>query len=328
MPKRHKHLIEHIASIDNLREAYKRTAKGKRLSWGYLEFKEYAESNLILMREQILDGSWVQGPYREFTIFEPKPREISALYFRDRVAQHALVNIIGPIFESTLLPYTFACREGMGTHKGVKHIQSNLRRHQFKYFLKTDYRKFFPSIDHSILYELIQRKIKCKRTLELMRAMISVSGKGLPIGSLTSQLFANVYAGVIDRFIHFDLGARHWARYMDDIIILSNNPFELRGWFNQIEAESIEKLSLTISKWQVSPVNKGINFLGYRIWPKHKLLRKQSVVDAKRKISRFIEFGEIDSLSKFIASWKGHASFADTCHLFNYIEDRYGIACH
>jgi retron-type reverse transcriptase len=327
MGKRHNHLIERIADIDNLRKAYHRTARGKRLTFGYLEFKEYAEKNLYTMREQILDGAWRQGAYRQFTIYEPKARLISALDFKDRVAQHALVNVLNPIFDATLLPHTFACRSGLGTHAGVRHVQSGLRRTSATHFLKTDYSKFFPSIDRTILHGLIARKIKCRRTLALVRDMVPDTGLGLPIGSLTSQLFANVYGGVIDRFIHFELGAGHWTRYMDDIVILSGNPHELRGWFHEIERASQERLGLNISKWQVSPVTHGINFLGYRIWPRHKLLRKRSVLAAKRKIVRYTKAGASAALNQFIASWRGHAAHADTCNLFNHMEKIHGISC-
>lgn len=203
MGKRHGHLIERIADLDNLRDAYIKTARGKRLTWGYLEFKEYAAKNLLAMREQLLDGAWEQGEYRQFTIYEPKPRLISALDFKDRLAQHALVNVIGPIFEASLLPYTFACREGMGTHAGVRHIQALLRSTKATHFLKTDYSRFFPSIDRARLHRLIERKIK-----------------------------------------------------------------------------------------------------------------------------RYLTANDHESLDRFIASWRGHAAHADTCNLFNHLENRYGIHCH
>jgi retron-type reverse transcriptase len=327
MSKRHGNLIEQIADIGNLSDAYYKTSKGKRQTWGFLEFKEYSAKNLLTIQEKLMDGAWEQGEYRHFTVYEPKPRLISALDFKDRLVQHALVNVIGPIFDATLMPYTFACRKGMGTHAGVKHIQAELRRTQATHFLKTDYSKFFPSIDREILHGLIERKIKCRRTLDLIAKIVPPTGCGLPIGSLTSQLFANIYGGVIDRHIHFGLGARHWARYMDDIVILSSNPYELRHWFESIEQASKEHLGLGISKWQVSPINQGINFLGFRIWPRHKLLRKRSVIGAKRKIKRYLKHGNQESLGKFIASWRGHAAHADTCNLFNHLEKNYGINC-
>lgn len=328
MPRRHGNLIEQIASMDNLRAAYERTARGKRETWGYLEFKEFAELNLRRMHERLLDGDWQQGDYREFWVHEPKARLISALDFTDRLAQHALVAVIGPLFEAGFLPYSFACRKGMGTHAGVRHIQAELRRTQATHFLKTDFSRYFYSIDRPTLHSMIERKIKCPKTLRLIRAMVPEAGKGLPIGSLTSQLFANLYGNQIDRLVHFDLGARHWGRYMDDMVILSSNPYELRRWKDDIEQAADERLQLRLSHWHVSPVSRGINFLGYRIWPRHKLLRKRSVTGAKRKIKRYLKHNASEQLQRFIASWRGHAAFADTCNLFNHLEAHYGISCH
>lgn len=219
-------------------------------------------------------------------------------------------------------------REAQQSYAGVRHVQAELRRTQATHFLKTDFSGFFHSIDRVRLHRLIRRKIKCRRTLDLIRAMVPDTGCGLPIGSLTSQLFANVYGDVIDRFVHFDLGARHWARYMDDIVILSSNPYELRNWFEDIRDFSQARLGLGISKWQVASVSRGINFLGYRIWPRYKLLRRRSIVAAKRKILRFQRHGQADPLRCFIASWRGHAIHADTCNLFNHLEAGYGVTCH
>lgn len=328
MGKKYKRLIDRIADIDNLRDALAKTSSGKRMTWGYLEFKEYAELNLERLQDEIISGTWRQGGFREFIVYEPKPRSIHALEFKDRVAQHALVNVIGPIFEKTLMPGTFACREGMGTHAGVRHVQAGLRRTGATHFLKTDYSKFFPSVNRTVLHELIRKKISCPQTLNLIEAMLPSQGNGLPIGSLTSQLFANVYGGEVDRFMHFKLGAKEWTRYMDDIVVLSSNPYELRHWFEDIEQFSMDRLGLRMSKWQISPVTRGINFLGYRIWPRHKLMRKQSVTTAKRKIKRYIQTNDRESLDKFMASWRGHAAHADTCNLFNHLESTYGIKCH
>lgn len=325
MVKTHKRLIDKITSIENLRAAYEKTSRGKKMSFGYLEFKEYAEANLLLIQEELMDNAYKIGDYREFTIYEPKPRLISALEFKDRLVQHALCNVVAPIFEKTLLPQTFACRKNMGTHAGVKFIQSRLRKTDAKYFLKTDYSKFFPSIDRSILHDRIQRKISCSSTLKILEEIIPPHGKGIPIGSLTSQLFANVYGCIADRFIHFELGERNWARYMDDIVIIGDDKERLFDNFLRLNDFSMANMKLNIGKWQVSKTSSGINFLGYRIWKSHKLLRKDSVTRAKRKISRYIEAKDDVSLSKFIASWSGHAKWADTNNLFTWLEKKHAI---
>lgn len=328
MSHRHKQLIEAIADPGNLRLAYHRTMKNKRMTWGYLNFKEYDQHQLRLIRAELLEGRYQIGPYREFTIFEPKARLISALGFRDRLVQHALCNIIGPIFEKALLPYTFACRPGKGTHAGVRHVQARLRKTRATHFLKTDFRRFFPSIDHRVLHQLIEKKIGCSKTLTLLREIIPIEGHGLPIGSLTSQLFANVYGGVVDRFLHFELNARHWARYMDDIVVLGHDPETLRVWFERLSAFSESALGLSISKWQIASVSRGINFLGYRIWPTHKLLRPDSVIRAKRKIRQALAHQDHDRLNQFLVAWSGHARWADTHHLMIYLENTHAIAKH
>ena len=328
MAKTHKNLIDRITDINNLRLAYKKTAKNKRYTFGYLEFKEYSEANLLLVQEELRDGAYNIGPYRQFLVHEPKPRLISALDFKDRLVQHALCNVITPIFENALLPNTFACRSGFGTHAGVAYIQAKLRKDNPKYFLKTDYKKFFPSIDREILHGFIERKISCQGALSIIRSIIPCEGKGLPIGSLTSQLFANYYGGHVDRIVHFKLGAKTWARYMDDIVILGNDIDALREHYQNIVYYSNDFLRLNVGKWQISPVSKGVNFLGYRIWGGHKLLRKSSVIRAKRKIKRYLDRKDQVSLDKFIAAWSGHAKWAESHNLLTWLEKEHGITCH
>ena len=332
MPKKHRNLIEQITTTENLRDAYVKTARGKRMTFGYLEFKEYAEVNLLRIQQELRKGGYRIGGYRQFTVYEPKPRLISALDFKDRLVQHAVCNVIAPIFERSLLPNTFACRVGLGTHAGVRHVQAALRHFEPRYFLKTDYSKFFPSIDRAVLHGLIERKIDCAATLAILREIIPPTGKGIPIGSLTSQLFANVYGGAADRFVHFDLKQRLWARYMDDIVILGDDRDALMDAFLRLNDFSMDRLQLRIGKWQLSPASRGVNFLGYRIWAGHKLLRKDSVLRAKRKVANFLHHGDLVGLSRFASSWAGHAQWSDAYNLFSWIERRHGISldqiCH
>lgn len=326
MGKRNRNLFEQIVAWDNLLLAYKKTCDGKRQSFGYLDFKEFDLANLREIQQELINGTYVRGPYREFVIREPKPRLISALDFRDRLVQHALCNIITPIFERTFLPYNFACRIGLGTHAGIKHIQSLLRSTKATHFLKTDFSKYFPNVDRSILRGMIVKKIHCQRTLDLIDAIVEPDGHGIPIGSLTSQLFANVYGNALDQYIHHELKQKHWARYMDDVIILGSDPLVLHGIFDKIKAFSLRVLRMGISKWQVSPVGRGINFLGFRIWGTHKLIRKDSVTRAKRKIVFMTKRKLSLDLQRFIAAWRGHIQWADTYNLRHYLEKQYAIA--
>lgn len=320
MTKRYRNLIGRITAAETLAEAYRLTSRGKRLTPGYLTFKEFDGLNLHDLARDMRDGHYRQDEPREFYIFDPKRRLISALPFRDRVAQQALCLVIAPIFERGLLPRAFACRPGKGTHAGVRALQSDLRRLSRNgtrlYFLKTDFSRYFASIERPALWRLIEAKISCRATLRLIEAMLPREGIGLPIGSLTSQIFANLYAGAtLDRFLQQDLGETYWYRYMDDLVVLGVCPEHLRRVKAAIEAFSRDRLGLRFSKWSVAPVQRGINFLGYRIWASHKLLRRDSVGRARRKIAAYRASGDRERLRKFLAAWLGHALFADCRNL-------------
>jgi hypothetical protein len=318
MAKKYRNLIDKITSDENMRRAYRLTAKGKRSSLGFLSFKEYSELNLYNLAQSIRDGSYRPGQERAFTVYEPKPRQITAASFTDRIAHHALVGVIGPIFEATLLPRTFACRDGMGTHAGVTMLQSDLRRMGSPtYVLKTDFKKYFASIDRGVLNQIIRRKISCARTLALIETMTPPSGVGIPIGALTSQLYANIYAGEIDRRLQCELGVKHWYRYMDDIVVLSRDIDHLRYVQQDLAHIAHNSLRLSFSRWSVQPASRGVNFLGYRVWPTHKLLRKSSVTRARRAIKTLRRNGNDDRLTKFLAAWTGHAGWADTHNLLS-----------
>jgi RNA-directed DNA polymerase len=319
MGKKHRNLIERITADATMLEALRLTSRGKRLTPARLEFKEFSSLNLDRLAHDMRTGAYVQGEPHQFNIFDPKLRTISALPFRDRIAQHALFHVIAPIFDTTLLPRTFACRPGKGTHAAAHQLQSDIRRltrnDEPLFVLKTDFSKYFASIDRAVLWRLIEAKISCRATLRLIEAMLPRQGIGLPIGSLVSQIFANVYGGIVDRHLQQDLGERYWHRYMDDIVILGRSSEHLARIRLSIEALSREQLGLRFSKWSIQPASRGVNFVGYRIWATHKLLRRDSVTRARRKIRAYRAAGDHDRLQKFLASWTGHAGWADSFHL-------------
>lgn len=320
MAKKYRNLIEPITSDANMRQALNLTARGKRLTPGYLEFKEYSVFNLHHLAAAMRDGSYRQGPPHEFRIFDPKERLITALPFEDRVAQQAVAAVIGPIFEATLLPRSFACREGKGTHAAAIALQADMRRLDRDgplYALKTDFSRYFYSVERGVLWRLIEAKISCRATLRLLESMLPRSGIGLPIGNLTSQIFANIYAGVVDRHLQQDLGERCWYRYMDDIVVLGRDPDHLRKVRGSMEDLSRERLGLRFSKWSIQSVRRGVNFVGYRIWPTHKLLRRDSVIRARRKIRAYRAAGDHQRLERFLAAWTGHARWADSRNLLH-----------
>ncbi|MGD9766800.1 MAG: reverse transcriptase domain-containing protein [Pseudolabrys sp.] len=320
MGLRYRNLIGSIVSSATMRQAYRLTSRGKRLTAGYLGFKEYDALNLTELAAEMAAGSYRPGAPQDFYVFDPKRRLISALPFRDRVAQQALCLVIAPIFDRALLPRTFACRHGKGTHAGAIALQSDLRRLSRRwgkvYFLKTDFSAYFASIDRATLWRLIEAKISCRATLRLIEAILPRDGIGLPIGSLTSQIFANLYTGAtLDRHLQQTLGEDYWYRYMDDIVVLGASSDHLRRVKASIEGYARAELGLRFSKWQVAPASRGVNFLGYRIWPTHKLLRKSSVIRARRKIAAYRAAGDDRRLRSFIAAWLGHARFADSGNL-------------
>ena len=320
--KHYRNLIGAICSDSNMREALRLTALGKRFTPGYLEFKEFAPLNLEELARDMRTGTFVQGKPHEFRIVDPKPRLISALPFRDRVAQQALCLVIGPIFDRLLLPRCYASRKGKGTHAGVRDVQATLRRlerlHPGRpiYVLKTDFSRSFASIERPVLWRLIDKKISCRATRALLEAMVPREGIGLPIGSLTSQVLANLYTGAtLDRLLQQELGETDWFRYMDDLVVLGTSSEHLRALKDAIERFAAAELGLRFSKWSVSPATRGINFLGYRIWSTHKLLRRDSVVRAKRKIAAYRAAGDSERLERFLGAWLGHASHANTRNL-------------
>lgn len=318
MGTKYRNLMEQIVAPENLRRAYQRARSGKRFSVGHLLFKEHAEVNLAQIADTILRSKYQVSPYTTFLIFEPKRREIMALPFYDRVIQHALVNVVGPIFERVFMPVSFACREGYGTHAAVVQAQATMRRLVREgdlYCLKMDFSKYFASIDRAILHREIRRKISCQATLRLIEAITPTVGTGLPIGNLTSQLWANLYGHVWDRWLVHTKGVDPMFRYMDDTIIFSHDQDYLKSLQKEAGSFIASEMKLKFSKWSIMPVSRGVPFLGYRIWPGYKLLKRDSVRRARRKIAAYRKHQNFEALNKFLPAWRGHASWANTHNL-------------
>jgi len=331
MGKKYKNLFDQIIDIDNIRIAYKKAvAGGNRYSTSHLIFKENLEYNLLQIQNELVFETYLVGKYYTFKVFEPKERLIYALPFKDRVVQHAIHNVIGPIFESVFYPCSFACRKDKGTNKGVKEVQSTIRRLSQKgevYYLKMDFSKYFNNINGSVLLKEIKQKIKDIKVLKLLSLFIN--DVGIHIGNLLSQLFANIYGHIFDRFIKTKLKAKNYFRYMDDTVILLNDKLELIYIQKVLKRFSSLFMGLKFSKWFINSVeSKGLNFLGYRIREKYKLIRKDSVVRAKRKIKKYKLENNEEQLEKFLGSWTGHIKTSDSANLKNYIKKEYGLWKH
>ena len=231
MGKRYKHLLEQISDIDNIRLAYKKAVKGgNRYTVSHLKFKENLEANLYLIQQQLKNEVYKHGEYHTFKVYEPKERVISSLPFKDRVVQHAINNIVEPIFEKGFYRTSYACRKNKGTHTGVKSVQASIRKtikNGAVYYLKMDFSKYFHSINIDILFKEVCRKISDKRVVALLRGFAGDLKTGIPIGNLLSQLFANIYGHIFDRFVKTKLRMKNYFRYMDDTVIVCNSKSEL-----------------------------------------------------------------------------------------------------
>lgn len=314
----------------NLNKAYLKARKGKNGSEEVLRFTFNLERELIKLQEQLMNENYKTGNYRHFTIFEPKERKISALPFRDRVIHHAICSVISPIFERRFIHDSYACRKGKGTHEGVKRIQSFIRKSGEDYYvLKCDVSKYFQSVDGETLKTIIKQKIGDEKLLRLINHIIDSSNKGIPIGNLTSQLFANIYLNSLDEYIKYELKIKFYIRYMDDFLIIKDSKKELNEDKEKIRAFLFSmKLTLHPKKANVSPIRLGIDCLGYKIFKNHKLVRKSTVTrfirNSKQKMILY-ERNSIDfnKLMETFNSWDAYMSHADSYALKNKIHQEY-----
>ena len=311
-------------------KAYHKARKCKRYRPDVLEFEANREDNLFHAIEVLKDGTYQPGEYRVFKVWEPKERIIMALPFFDRVIQHMIVNFIEPIFEKRFLFHSYACRKGKGVHEASKTLSKwlyELEVVQGKkiYAIKGDIHHYFQSVSHDILKAEIRRYISDKALLKILDRIIDHNGifppgVGIPVRNLTSQLFANVYLNKLDQFVKHELKVKYYVRYMDDFIILSEDPAELRRLLAIIEEFLRRELQLELNpKTTILAAKNGINFVGYIHYKDHKKIRK----DARRRLTKLLkafETGEVEVeyFDRSIESRFGHMEHADA---YNYIRE-------
>jgi retron-type reverse transcriptase len=333
MAKTYNNIYPEIYSFENLYAAYLRARRGKRTRLEVQRFELDLEGNLIALQNELIWSTYKTGKYRQFIISEPKERIVASLPFRDRVVQHALVAAIEPIWERRFISTSYACRPGRGTHRGADKAQKILRtvkREQSSVSVfKADIAKYFQSIDHAILKKLLRRRIACAPTLLLLDQIIDSTddlngtpGVGLPIGNLTSQLFANIYLHELDEFVKHGLREKNYIRYMDDFIIVHHDKAHLQKIRQAIEGFLWKKLRLkTNHKTQVFKVallgGRALDFLGYRIWTTHRRLRKSSIARISltlRKLQKQYTKGSVslERISQSVQSWIAHANYANS----------------
>lgn len=271
--------MDAIAEPANLRLAFWKAAKSKRAKADCRAFQQKLDENLASMRAELLSGTVAVGDYHLFTIHDPKERTICAASFRERVLQHALMNVCEPLLERAAIYHSYACRKGRGQQVAVRRAMGYAR--QSGWFLKMDIRKYFDSIDQEVLRSLLERKFKDERLLELFDRILATyqtaPGRGLPIGNLTSQHFANYYLAPLDRFVTETLKCRSYVRYMDDFVVWGQSAAELREVWRQVEGFLNLELKLELkSNVMLNRTERGMDFLGYRIFPNDLRLARRS----------------------------------------------------
>lgn len=333
-------LFQRITSFPNLLLAARLASRGKRFRSNVATFALDLESELYQLQHELVSRTYRPGPYRAFLIRDKKPRFISAAPFRDRVVHHALCNIIEPIFDRSFLYDSYACRKGKGTHAAVDRASSYARR--FRYVLKCDVEQYFPSIDHTILLDLIAERIWDEGALWLTRTILAGSNpqpnalryfpgddlfapferrRGIPIGNQTSQFFANVYLDKLDHYVKETLRVPGYVRYVDDVLVFDHDKHRLHEVRSIIEDFLMQlRVRLHPRKCFVATVSSGFTFLGYRIFPTHRRLDADNVRRFKRRLRRYRQEVAVGRLSDSerrdrIRSWIAHARHADTARL-------------
>jgi retron-type reverse transcriptase len=336
--KSYRNLYPQIITWHNLYTAWHKARKGKRGKVPAASFEYHLEDNLLALQDELTHQTYQPGLYNSFYIHEPKQRLISAAPFRDRVVHHALCNIIEPIFERSFIADSYANRLGKGTHRALDRCQAYSRR--FQYVLQCDVRQFFPSIDHAILRAQLAHKIHDEETLWLIdqilaggRGVLSeqyemawfpgddllaaTRPRGLPIGNLTSQFWANCYMNVFDHFVKRELKCEGYLRYVDDFLLFADDKQTLHAWHTALQ-ERLTALRLTIHPHaQPRPVCEGIPFLGFTIYPTHRRIKRRKVIHYRRKLHDQLakyRSGEIDqqTLQASIQGWINHVRYGDT----------------
>jgi hypothetical protein len=306
MAKTFRNLWPQVVSWDNLVLAYHKCRRGKRAKPEAARFDFAWEANLLQLQQELIAGTYEPGPARHFIIHDPKKRKISAAPFRDRVLHHALVNVLEPLYERRFVYDSYACRRGKGTHRALRRAQHFLRRHA--YFLKTDLVKFFPSVDHATLLDMLQQRIGDRRLLDLIQRIVAAGAgvldaeaapgyfpgddlfavlrpRGLPIGNLTSQFFANVLLDPIDHFVREELRLPGYVRYCDDLVLFADDRQTL--WRSRLQLQDrLARLRLRMhgDKTYLRPSRCGLKFLGFVLGPGHRRLQQRALVRLNRQL--------------------------------------------
>lgn len=334
--KIYKNVFEKIILPENLFSAWDNFKVGKTKKKDVQAFEWKLEQNIFQLHRELRGRTYRHGSYASFYIRDPKQRHIHKAEVRDKILHHAVFAVLNPIFEPTFIPYSFSCRIGKGTHRGVIALEKMIRKETRNYtkpcyILKCDVKKFFDTVNHGILMSILKKLIKDENTAWLLREIVDsffseysdiFTTRGLPIGNLTSQLFANIYLNELDQFVKNKMRLKLYARYTDDFVIVWKNERELKSMLSEIRSFLKDRLSLELhpKKIVIRKYSQGIDFLGYIVLPHYQLLRTKTkrrvFKKLKMRIGRY-RAGEISekSLNQSLQSYLGVLSHADTYNL-------------
>jgi len=319
--KRHGNLFDKITDPANLLLAYQRASRGKMHMHNVQRFGQDIPGNLERIRQSLLDKTFTTSRYQSKMIHEPKTREIFVLPFApDRIVQHAIMAILSPIWDRIMISDSYACRIGKGQHAGSRRAMGFVR--QYKYCLQCDVAKFYPSIDQQVLAGIVRQKIKCPDTLWLLDDVIFSypGGKNVPIGNYTSQWFGNLYLNELDQLVKHHLKVRGYLRYCDDFCLFSDDKPFLQRAKETIRHFLADRLKLNFSFAEVFPISHGVDFLGYRHFKNHILLRKSTATRVKRRLAALPQkilngLMTKDQARSSLASTRGWLMWANTHNL-------------
>ncbi|TSA44886.1 hypothetical protein D4R52_03450 [bacterium] len=308
-----KDVFSKIASAENLFDSWQAFAKGKTKRSDVMAFEFSLERNIFDLRVELQTKRYRHAPYSSFFIQDPKQRNIHKARVRDRLIHHAIFAVLNPIFEETFIPNSFSCQKGKGTHKGVEALKNILRKASKNntkpcFALKCDIRQFFHSVDHKILISIIGERIKDTDAMWLIREVVDSFPNGVPIGNLTSQLFANIYLNELDKFVKHKLKVPFYVRYTDDFVLVSDSPEKLLSWLEWIKLFLWERLKLTLHphKLTLRKYHQGIDFLGYIQFPKFRILRNKTKQRILRKSAKGINEQSLQSYLGVLSHCNAH----------------------
>ncbi len=297
--KRKGNLYHKITEWNNLIAAFYNAARGKRLKPDVLLYEKNLYTNLKTLQNNLINQTVLLGNYRFFKIYDPKERIICAAPFNERVLHHAIINIIESVFEKFQIYDSYACRKNKGTQAALLRALYFSRR--FKYFLKLDMKKYFDSIPHSKLSLLLADKFKDKAMLQLFDQLLAsycvMEGRGLPIGNLTSQYFANFYLGIFDHYAKERMKVKGYVRYMDDVLLFADTMQEIKDMLHTAKCFLEEELLLALKEETIGKVESGVPFLGFLLKPNGIYLSQKKKKRLKQRIKQYrykLESGTCD----------------------------------